>query len=61
MGQRQGEFKMSFEGCVGVYEAKRRGKGLLGRENSQSKSKKETKGQGLFRERGQLSMSNKAE
>ena len=61
MSQRQGEFKMSFEGCVGVYEVKRRGKGLLGRENSQSKSKKETKGQGLFRERGQLSMSNKAE
>lgn len=52
---------MSFEGCVGVYEVKRRGKGLLGRENSLFKSKRETKGQGLFRERGQLSMSNKAE
>ena len=61
MSQSQGEFKMGFEGCVGVYEVKRRGKGLLGRENSLSKSKEETKGQGLFRERGQLSMSNKVE
>ena len=53
---------MSFEGCVGVYEVKRRGKGPLGlRENSLFKSKRETKEQGLFRERGQLSMSNKAE
>ena len=52
---------MSFEGCVGVYEVKRRGKGLLGRENSLFKSKRETTEQGLFRERGQLSMSNKAE